>query len=319
MLFKSRFIMLGVVLSGVVQAASASILLSSEVDVLAGNNYYETTLAQDGYVNFYTNYPTASLQNYQTSFTGMNSTGGTQTMDVTASASAEAAAGVLKSSSSLTITNPYYNAANPIYLDPSFTVNPNGSPDIIEVDTQAKFDDSLLVDAAGTLSTLKVFVSLTGTITDNTGLGGTYDDPFYTQASLAVTDASGHTCTTCGTGNVSGTGTYDQTFELNIPVTDPNAVDLGILMYMYNWFSPGALTYDESGSYTSTMDFSHTLQITGIQGLDSSGQNVPLNSVMGSAGDYYPIASVVPLPATVWLFGSGLLGLVGIARRKNTA
>jgi hypothetical protein len=26
--------------------------------------------------------------------------------------------------------------------------------------------------------------------------------------------------------------------------------------------------------------------------------------------------SVVPLPAAVWLFGSGLLGLVGVARRK---
>lgn len=27
--------------------------------------------------------------------------------------------------------------------------------------------------------------------------------------------------------------------------------------------------------------------------------------------------AVVPVPATVWLFGSGLIGLVGIARRKN--
>ena len=25
----------------------------------------------------------------------------------------------------------------------------------------------------------------------------------------------------------------------------------------------------------------------------------------------------VPVPAAIWLFGSGLLGLVGIARRKN--
>jgi hypothetical protein len=29
--------------------------------------------------------------------------------------------------------------------------------------------------------------------------------------------------------------------------------------------------------------------------------------------------SQVPLPAAVWLFGSGLLGLVGIARRKKAA
>ncbi|MEA3242882.1 MAG: VPLPA-CTERM sorting domain-containing protein [Pseudomonadota bacterium] len=30
-------------------------------------------------------------------------------------------------------------------------------------------------------------------------------------------------------------------------------------------------------------------------------------------------SSVVPIPAAVWLFGSGLLGLVGIARRKYVA
>jgi hypothetical protein len=29
--------------------------------------------------------------------------------------------------------------------------------------------------------------------------------------------------------------------------------------------------------------------------------------------------TAVPVPAAVWLFGSGLLGLVGIARRKQTA
>lgn len=30
-------------------------------------------------------------------------------------------------------------------------------------------------------------------------------------------------------------------------------------------------------------------------------------------------AAIVPVPAAVWLFGSGLLGLVGIARRKKAA
>jgi hypothetical protein len=29
--------------------------------------------------------------------------------------------------------------------------------------------------------------------------------------------------------------------------------------------------------------------------------------------------TVIPVPAAVWLFGSGLLGLVGIARRKKKA
>jgi len=33
-------------------------------------------------------------------------------------------------------------------------------------------------------------------------------------------------------------------------------------------------------------------------------------------GSYAGAASVIPVPAAAWLFGSGLLGLVGVARRK---
>jgi hypothetical protein len=34
---------------------------------------------------------------------------------------------------------------------------------------------------------------------------------------------------------------------------------------------------------------------------------------------YTPEISTVPVPPSVWLFGSGLIGLIGIARRKKTA
>jgi hypothetical protein len=37
-------------------------------------------------------------------------------------------------------------------------------------------------------------------------------------------------------------------------------------------------------------------------------------------GDFtFSAASAVPIPATVWLFGSGLLGLIEISRRKKAA
>ena len=42
--------------------------------------------------------------------------------------------------------------------------------------------------------------------------------------------------------------------------------------------------------------------------------SVPYYTLPGS--DFGPAA--VPVPAAVWLFGSGLLGLVGIARRKRS-
>jgi len=39
----------------------------------------------------------------------------------------------------------------------------------------------------------------------------------------------------------------------------------------------------------------------------------------GLSADTMPAVQAVPVPAAVWLFGSGLLGLVGVARRKKQA
>jgi len=42
-----------------------------------------------------------------------------------------------------------------------------------------------------------------------------------------------------------------------------------------------------------------------VQGFDSGGSESFVNNP-------------VPVPAAVWLFGSGLIGLVGVARRKRS-
>ena len=56
--------------------------------------------------------------------------------------------------------------------------------------------------------------------------------------------------------------------------------------------------------------------------MNSSGQIVgygQLTDNPGSPGALYPfLMAPVPLPAAFWLFGSGLLGLAGMARRKKT-
>lgn len=59
-----------------------------------------------------------------------------------------------------------------------------------------------------------------------------------------------------------------------------------------------------------------------LSGLDSivwfhgeNGVEAELNMDLGGTLE----ASAVPLPAGVWLFGSGLIGLIGVARRKKSA
>jgi hypothetical protein len=51
--------------------------------------------------------------------------------------------------------------------------------------------------------------------------------------------------------------------------------------------------------------------------------HIPLGGTSGLGGEVVVIhlegtISAVPIPAAVWLFGSGLLGLIGVSRHKKT-
>ena len=71
--------------------------------------------------------------------------------------------------------------------------------------------------------------------------------------------------------------------------------------------------------YDSTGVASGVWQSTGLgwdaDTLDAS--NVSIDSTDPAWGSLLVQTTAVPVPAAVWLFGSGLLGLVGIARRKK--
>ena len=119
------------------------------------------------------------------------------------------------------------------------------------------------------------------------------------------------------------------------------SIQSGTVSYGYNCTGSemGSLFYgalgNTSGSLTNTGDF------TNVQsgGYWSASEYAPDTSIAWYFGkgdglqyinyktyNYYAwavqsgdvsAASVVPIPAAVWLFGSGLLGLVGMARRKK--
>jgi hypothetical protein len=50
-----------------------------------------------------------------------------------------------------------------------------------------------------------------------------------------------------------------------------------------------------------------------------AGYTIAANCNFDPSGNCFQPPAAVPVPAAVWLFGSGLLGLVGVARRKKSA
>ena len=59
--------------------------------------------------------------------------------------------------------------------------------------------------------------------------------------------------------------------------------------------------------------------VTFGQHLDFYGTIYALDDIHLADHSRFTNVSAIPVPAAVWLFGSGLLGLVGIAHRRKTA
>lgn len=114
-------------------------------------------------------------------------------------------------------------------------------------------------------------------------------------------------------------------------------------------FGPGTYTFPtvQGGTYTNitvgagqvgghilfnwntTTDID-VLQVWNVDGAGNyTSQDIDGNGIMGAAmidgafpgfsANFEFNAPAVPVPAAAWLFGSGLLGLVGVARRKKAA
>jgi len=83
--------------------------------------------------------------------------------------------------------------------------------------------------------------------------------------------------------------------------------------------------FTEGDAFTLSDSSTEILSIARIvDGLDSNnnaldfqlGCTTPGSANIGGSGNCSISVSAVPVPAAVWLFGSGLIGLVGVARKK---
>ncbi|HEB56496.1 MAG TPA: VPLPA-CTERM sorting domain-containing protein [Gammaproteobacteria bacterium] len=118
------------------------------------------------------------------------------------------------------------------------------------------------------------------------------------------------------TSDVSGSGTLSigDGSLLTASFSNLELVDLSLV-------SPGSATFNADLIYTGG-SMAANLQVGRIEGAINVttgsvglGIDFTADSLTAKVGE----VQAVPVPAAVWLFGSGLLGLVGMAKRKKAA
>jgi hypothetical protein len=109
------------------------------------------------------------------------------------------------------------------------------------------------------------------------------------------------------------------TNNVNNPLNNPAAADLlnflGCTQFCGTVNATGR-GFAEWNATTTTRPNYHTSGL-GAGAATTSLLNLNYDLTDATAGHFLVRAAVVPVPAAVWLFGSGLIGLVGVARRKK--
>ena len=137
---------------------------------------------------------------------------------------------------------------------------------------------------------------------------------FDNEAPMAVVVNNNLDISADDTGGVIPAGTYDwieilgsTASDVSGPNTPGNGQDwtLAIFADDADWFSDGSLVPD-------TLPSSYTALLVGID-FDANGDEI---GVVIATVDSVTI-SQVPVPAAIWLFISGMFGLVGMARHRH--
>ncbi len=145
--------------------------------------------------------------------------------------------------------------------------------------------------------------------------GGAYTTTGGVNLADATSLSLGTVYTNGGTGDVEGT------VNILTPTGTGGTLSLNKFTPVTNFFSVGGWTLGVD-TLTIVDQTAGTLNLSGLgvltgHGFDATDVNWSFSS-SSTTSFSMTVSSVspVPVPAAAWLFGSGLLGLVGIARRK---
>jgi hypothetical protein len=145
-------------------------------------------------------------------------------------------------------------------------------------------------------------------------------------SNATIADQSGPGCTESTPGGChddlmlfGGGGTYQP--DQDVTLTFPDGTDYFSIIGWYSGRSNYIKAYGSDGSFLGQVD--NLTTDPAFTRMTFSGIGDIYTVVVGTRSsavawdDIIFNSAVVPLPPALWLFGSGLLGLVGLARRKN--
>lgn len=184
------------------------------------------------------------------------------------------------------------------------------------------------VNASGSVDTLST--NTTGPAANASGFASVVDPA----VSMNIADAITQTSTSNGTAT-NGSATTDVYTDLNITVTNNSGKAL-TFFFDFNVTAIAEVTGDNAIADAS-VDILDDYGYVDILAIASAGTQFgpssdddsmngtfefmlsagETNNISGLIDSYGDAVSTVPIPAAAWLFGSGLLGLIGIARRKK--
>ena len=196
-------------------------------------------------------------------------------------------------------------------------VRPTSAPGslLATVTARAEYEDMVTIDIPGRegdLVDLAFTTALSGTTSASTP-----DSWLYTEGKGGLqVRVNGWNVVVTQTSTSSGTPT-DFNFNpglVSITLGTPFSVtaDLSASAKIQK-IANGFLTYSGEG----LANFGNSGGITSFELFESGSETLISSWDLTSESGEFGFYSAVPIPAAVWLFGSGLLGLVGLARRKK--
>lgn len=240
---------------------------------------------------------------------GVDASNAPQTMSVRARTFADGRNATLRASSSLDITNFFYNSSNPELVALGFGQF-SGLPDTYIARSQARFQDSLSITAAAAISTVSIDVRVTGQLSASTSIG----ELFTSGANVFLLSGNQTAFTRSLFDPAAGPVSIDQIVTIsNLPLVNGRvALDLRLqadtswsISDAANWMLPqGADLFQSS-------DFDNTAVVSAVRAFDASGGQVAISEVRGVTSG---LTYTIPSPG---MGGVMLAGVMVLTRRRR--